>query len=175
MRQVVSLAFGAWLAASAAASAPPRPPSFLDPTPAQATLETLHLEARAAGPARVAADGRGTVAIDVVPKARMQVYAADAHGYVPLTLKLAPPALVVAGKVTYPAAETAVFPPTGETSRVYMRPFRVTATFTLTDEARKMLAATGTLSGLAALRYQACDDRVCYRPASGTVPFVIAR
>lgn len=159
----------------AAAGAQPRQPAFLEGVAAGPTLETMHLEARAEGPVRIAADGRGTVAIAVVPKAGMHVYAADAEGYVPLTLKLAPPAVLIPGKVTYPAAETSVFPPTGESSRVYTRPFRVTYTFGLTPDARKTLATSGSLSGTAMLRYQACDDRVCYRTASGTVSFAMTR
>ena len=41
--------------------------------------------------------------------------------------------------------------------------------------ARRTLAGTGTVSASAVLRYQACDDRVCYRPTSGTLSFAIAR
>ena len=50
---------------------------------------------------------------------------------------------VTPGKVTYPAAETYVFPPTGETSRVYMKPFKVTQAIVLGPEARKTLATEG--------------------------------
>lgn len=152
-----------------------RQPAFLDQASTEPTLETVHLRARADGPARVGVDGRGTVTIAVVPKAQMHVYAADAEGYVPLTLKLTPAAVVTPGKVSYPTAEISVFPPTGETSRVYTKPFTVTYTFGLTAGARATLAATGTLAARAVLRYQACDDRVCYRPTSGTFPFDIVR
>lgn len=174
MHRVLLVALAALLAAGAP-GAQTRQPGFLAEASAEPRLETLHLEARAEGPARLSPDGRGTVTIAVVPKARMHVYAADAEGYVPLTVKLAPPAVMTPGKVTYPAAETYVFPPTGETSRVYMKPFKVTYTFSLTPDARRTLAASGTLSGTAMLRYQACDDRVCYRPTAGTLSFEILR
>lgn len=174
MRVTCAVALTVVLSA-AAAGAQPRQPAFLEPAAAGPKLQTLHLEARVDGPVRVGADGRGSVTLAVVPRAGMHVYAADAEGYVPFTLKLTPPAVLTAGKVSYPAAEISVFPPTGETSRVYTRPFAVTVTFGLTADARRTLAATGTLSATAALRYQACDDRVCYRPTSGTVTFAIEK
>ena len=66
-------------------------------------------------------------------------------------------------------------PPTGESSRVYVKPFRVTQAFVLTPAARRTLAAQGSVPGVAQLRYQACDDRVCYRPATGTLTFTIVK
>jgi hypothetical protein len=153
----------------------PRTPSFLDEDGDPAKLETLHLEARVEGAVRVGADGRGVLTLSVAPKAKMHVYAADAEGYVPFSLRVEPETTVVSGRVTYPAAEMYVFPPTGESSRVYMKPFKVAQTFVLTPAARRTLAATGTVRGVARLRYQACDDAVCYRPATGTLAFEMVR
>jgi Disulphide bond corrector protein DsbC len=155
--------------------AQPRPPSFLADAPLNPRLETLHLEAQADAPVRIGADGRGTVTVVVTPKPRMHVYAADADGYVPFTMKVEAVSAVAPGKVTYPAAETYVFPPTGETSRVYMKPFKVTQAIVLGPEARKTLATEGRVNGVVTLRYQACDDTVCYRPNTGRFGFDITR
>lgn len=163
------------LLASVSLEAQPKPPSFLADAPLDSRVGTLHLEAQAEGPARIGADGRGTVTVVVTPKPRMHVYAADADGYVPFTMKVEPVNAVTPGKVTYPAAETYVFPPTGETSRVYMKPFRVTQPIVLGPEARKALAADGRLDGVVTLRYQACDDTVCYRPTTGRFAFEMVR
>lgn len=163
------------LLVAAVASAQPRPPSFLsDPAPTP-RLETPHLQAQADGPARVGPDGRAVITIVVTPKAKMHVYAADVEGYVPLTMTVEPASWLVAGKATYPSAETYVFPPTGETSRAYITPFRVTQAFALTAAARRTLATRGSLTGVASLRYQACDDTVCYRPTTGSLAFDITR
>lgn len=159
---------------SAVVSAQPRVPPFLDAAPLDPTLVTAHLQAEASGPVRIGTDGRGTVTVVVTPKARMHVYASDVEGaYVPFTFKVAGPPSVTAGKVSYPAAETYVFPPTGETSKVYTRPFEVKQAVTLSAEARKMLEAGKTITGVGSVRYQACDDKVCYRPASGSFVFEI--
>jgi hypothetical protein len=152
-----------------------RAPTFLAEDGDAAKLDTLHLQARIDGEVHVGDDGRGVVTLSVAPKAKMHVYAADAEGYVPFTLRVEPPAAVTPGRVTYPTAELSVFPPTGESSRVYSKPFKVTQAFVLTPAARKTLAASGTVQGVAQLRYQACDDHVCYRPATGTLSFEIVR
>jgi hypothetical protein len=156
-------------------SAQPRRPSFMDAMPLDATLETPHLQAQARGPVRIGADGRGTMTVVVTPRPRMHVYAADVEGYAPFSLKLEGPASLTPGKVTYPAAETYVFPPTGETSRVYMRPFEVTQAVTLTADGRKALAPGARVNGVATLRYQACDDTVCYRVTTGAFVVEIIR
>ncbi len=161
------------LLSSVTLGAQPKPPSFLADAPLDSRLVTRHLEAEAEVPVRIGADGRGTVTVVVTPKPGMHVYAADAEGYVPFTMKVEPLAAVTPGKVTYPAAETYVFPPTGETSRVYMKPFRAAQAIVLGPEARKTLAAEGRLNGVATLRYQACDDTVCYRPTTGRFAFEI--
>jgi len=49
-----------------------------------------------------------------------------------------------------------------------MRPFRLRRDLTLlaTPEGQKLLAALTTVTITGALDYQACDDKVCFNPAS---------
>jgi hypothetical protein len=162
------------LAGTATAGAQTRTPDFLEAEASKGRVETLHLQAHVAG-GGLGADGRGHVELGVTPKAKMHIYAADVTGYLPFTVKVAPAAVVTPGKVTYPLAETYAFPPTGESSRVYLTPFTVTQAFVLTPEARRTVAAGGTITAVATLRYQACDDRVCYRPVTATLSFDITR
>lgn len=172
---MVRLALALVFASGLPLHAQPRTPSFLADPPATVRLDTLHLQAQVDGPVRAGADGRATVAVRVTPKTKMHVYAPDVQGYVPFTLAVqAAPGLTM-GKVTYPPSETYVFPPTGESSRAYMRPFVVTQVLTISGEARQKLAAGGRIDGAVTVRYQACDDRVCYRPTSGTLAFEIVR
>ena len=78
------------LLSSVTLDAQPKPPSFLADAPLNPRLGTLHLEAQADAPVRIGADGRGTVTVIVTPKPKMHVYAADADGYVPFTMKVEP-------------------------------------------------------------------------------------
>jgi hypothetical protein len=160
--------------AGAIVHAQPSGPAFLaDASPSR--LDTRHLQAQADGPVRVAADGRAVVTVVVTPKAKMHVYAADVEGYVPFTAKVDPLEGVTAGKVTYPPSEIYVFPPTGESSRAYMKPFKVTQSLTVGPEVRKAIADGRTVTASVTVRYQACDDTVCYRPTTGTVGFEFGR
>jgi len=151
-----------------------RPALVLEDAPG-ARAETHHLVATAQGPVRVGADGRAVLLVSVSPNARMHVYAADVRGYVPFTLTVEPTAGVTAGRVAYPKAETYVFAPTGESSKVYMRPFTVTQLVTLTPALRGRLASGATVDLVLALRYQACDDTVCYRPDSARLAVSLTR
>jgi hypothetical protein len=161
------------LLVASVASAQTKPPAFLSGAALEARLETPHLRAQADGPARVGPDGRAVVTIVVTPKARMHVYSADVEGYVPFTMTVEPTSVLVAGKVTYPEPETYVFPPTGEASRAYIKPFKVRHAFTLTADGRRTLATRGSLPGVVSIRYQACDDTVCYRPTAGRFVFEV--
>lgn len=170
MRRLAALCLAALaLAGAGLASGQTKPPAFLDAAPPTPRLQTPHLEAQAVGQVRVGTDGRGVVTVAVSPRAKMHVYAADVVGYVPFTLKVEPASVAIAGKATYPPAETYVFPPTGESSRVYMKPFTVTQHFALTPDARRTLAARGAMTATVSLRYQACDDTVCYRPLTASL------
>jgi hypothetical protein len=148
--------------------AQPGGPAFLAEAPPP-RLETRHLQAQADGPVRVAADGRAVITVLVTPKPKMHVYAADVEGYVPFTAKMDPLPGVTAGKVTYPPSEIYVFPPTGESSRAYMKPFKVTQALVVAPEVRKAMAEGRSVTASVTLRYQACDDSVCYRPTNGTL------
>ena len=151
-----------------------RRPSFLDEAPTRGRLETRHLQAAIDGPVRVAADGRAVVAVLVTPLPGMHVYSADVDGYVPFTLAVTAMPGLRAGTPAYPKAEIYVFPPTGESSRVYMAPFRASVPLTLSAELRRKVAAGGVTGGTVTLRYQACDEAVCYRPTTGTLAFDFA-
>ena len=160
--------------AGGTAQAQPRTPAFLDEAPA-ARVDTRHLQASIDGPVRLSDAGRAVVTLLVTPKPRMHVYAADVDGYVPFTVMAEPQPGVEAGKVTYPPSETYVFPPTGESSRVYMAPFRVTQALRVSSELRKKIVAGEAAGGVLVIRYQACDDAVCYRPTTETIAFDFAK
>jgi hypothetical protein len=151
-------------------------PAFMSGDRLEPTLVTPHLEAGAVSEVRVGADGRATLVVLVKPKPRMHIYSADVDGYMPFTLTMQPQRDMSVGKVAYPSSELYVFAPTGESSRAYMKPFKVTVPLAFGAESRaRTEGRTSGTPGVVTLRYQACDDAVCYRPTSGSFVFEIIR
>jgi hypothetical protein len=165
----------ALLLTATAVHAQPKAPGFLAEAPEAGRLDTRHLTAHVESPVTIGTDGRGVLTLVVTPKPKMHVYAADVEGYVPFTIRVEAMAGLTPGRPAYPPSETYVFPPTGEASRAYMKAFRVRLPLTLTPERRRRLEAGSSSSGALTIRYQACDDTVCYRPATGTLSFEMVR
>ena len=124
-----------------------------------------------ASDATVAPGERLTLRIDVTPNPGMHVYAPGQSGYIPVSLKLDPtPDVRVVHPMTFPAPGTYYFAPLKETVKVYEKPFRLLqdVTLALTPALRQRAAAGEQLRLTGFIEYQACDDKVCYRPQ--TVP-----
>jgi DsbC/DsbD-like thiol-disulfide interchange protein len=131
--------------------------------PAVKPIETAHLSIVAStSAAAVAAGGKIALQVDVTPKPGMHVYAPGQEGYIPIQLSLTADSAFTAAKAKYPAGEKYVMPALNETQLVYATPFRITDDVTL----KRASTATVTIKGT--VRYQACDDRICYLPK--TVP-----
>jgi len=110
------------------------------------------------------AGGRVSLVVDVVPKPKMHVYSPEQKDVVPISLKLDPGDFKTQPAVL-PKAEKYFFKPLNETQFVYSKPFRIVQPVTLGPAAAKRpVPLTGSL------RYQACDDAICYVPV--TVPLV---
>jgi DsbC/DsbD-like thiol-disulfide interchange protein len=133
--------------------------------PRAQVTETKHLTIT---PSVSQAGGRVSLIVDVVPKPKMHVYAPEQKDYIPISLTLAAADGVRAGQAQFPKAEKWFFEPLKETQLVYSKPFRITQPITLTKS-----SATVTINGT--LRYQACDDSICYLPQNVPVSWTIAR
>ena len=94
----------------------------------------------------------------------MHVYAPGQKTYIPISIRLAADPLVKAHAPLFPAAEQYFFKPLGETQLVYSKAFRIVQDVTLAGSADRYTSSTLTISGT--VRYQACDDRICYLPKS---------
>lgn len=140
-----------------------------------ARVETRHLVA-ATEPVRLPAHTRDplTLVLHVTPRAGMRVYAHDVTGYRPLTLDLDTVAGVTAERPVYPPSAWYVFPPTLERSRVYQAPVTLRQTVALTPPALQRLGGTEGPAWTGTIRYQACDDTLCYRPAEARVGWYVA-
>ena len=130
-----------------------------------APIETAHLTV-ALSAAAVTAGGKTTLFLDVTPKPKMHVYSPGQEGYIAIALTLDTDPGVVAAKAKYPAGEKYVMPALNETILVYGKPFRITQAVTIRPS-----AGPKTIKG--SLRYQACDDQICYLPKTVSVEWTI--
>jgi DsbC/DsbD-like thiol-disulfide interchange protein len=147
-------------------------PEWLDEAPTS-RVSTMHLLAETDpldGP--VPADGRVTLVLRVTPRPGMRIYAHDATGYVPFTLRLDPTAGAAVDRPAYPVSTWYEFPPTRERSRVYQGPVTIRQRVLLSPAGRRRLAAGDGPVAIATLRYQACDDRLCYRPTDARIAWL---
>ena len=129
------------------------------------TAETRHLTLATSTtpPTVTAAKQRVVLNVDVALKPKMHVYAPDQpkdQDYMPIVLAVAPDgAYQLLEKPRYPPSEKLFFAPLKETQHVYSKSFRVAQPIVVTaDVGREPLTITGTV------RYQACDDAICYVP-----------
>jgi hypothetical protein len=104
------------------------------------------------------------------------VYTPEQKEQIPISLSLAIEDEFRAHPIKFPKSEKYFFEPLGETQLVYSKPFRlvqdVTVALTPAMAARAREAgATLTITGT--LRYQACDDKVCYLPKELPVSWTI--
>ena len=109
-----------------------------------------------------------SLVLDIVPAARVHVYAPGASGYRPIvvTVKLQPG--LVVRDAHFPKPEDYFFKPLNEHVPVYQKAFRIVQDVML-DSSRDASAILRDLKSMtiaATLNYQACDDRVCFNPQS---------
>jgi len=135
-----------------------------------APQETAHLKiSTSATPQTAKPGGKVALAVDVTPKPRMHVYAPGQDGYIAITLQIDPqPAFSTTGKPKYPEPEKLVMPALNESQLVYDKPFRITQDVTL---ASKPGSAPLTIKG--SIRYQACNDKICFLPTTVPVTWTI--
>ena len=135
-----------------------------------APQETAHLTiSTSATPEAANAGAKITLAADVTPKPGMHVYAPGQDGFISVALTVDPgPAYATTGKAKYPEPERIVIPEINESQLVYNKPFRITQDITL---AQKSGAAPLTIKG--AIRYQACNDKICFLPTTVPVTWTI--
>lgn len=106
---------------------------------------------------------------DIVPNPGIHVYAPGAKGYLPIALTIPSKKEFRVDKTVYPQSETLFFAPSSETVVVYQKPFRLARPVTLAGSVKS--GATITVAGT--LDYQACDDKVCFVPASVPVSWTV--
>jgi hypothetical protein len=139
------------------------------PAPTLAHQATSHLTIDAsASESEVAPGSRVLLMLDIVPRRRMHVYAPGATGYRVIELAMSPAAGVTYQPVKYPPSEIYEFEPLQERVPAYQKPFQLVQPVLLdgSREGAERLRKAKTLLIKGMLSYQACDDRICFAPAS---------
>ena len=139
------------------------------PPPANAVVETSHLTVTTS--AGTAAGTRLPLYVDIALKPKMHVYAPGEKDAIPVTLTLTPDETIKVSPADFPAPEKYYFEPIKLTQLVYSKPFRITQLVTVAAPASRSAGATRVVKGV--LRYQACDDKVCYVPKSVPVSWTL--
>jgi DsbC/DsbD-like thiol-disulfide interchange protein len=141
-------------------------------------ITTRHLSVSTSTSATaVAPGGRVSLQVEITPKAKMHVYAPGQPDVIPISLTLTPGDAAAAQPVQFPQPEKREFKELGETHLVYSRPFRLVQDVTI-PASRNLVKRAGsreasvTVKGV--LKYQACDDTICYAPVSVPITWTLA-
>ncbi len=123
----------------------------------------------------VAPGTRFSIVLDVVPGPKMHVYAPGVgSGYRPISLDIEPRPGLRVSSAQFPASEVYVFPPLNERVQVYQKPFRIVQDLVV-DFAPQAVASLGeSVAVKGTLRYQACDDAICYNPQTVPLTWTVA-
>ncbi len=138
----------------------------------QTAAEGKHLRVSAsASNGRVRSGQRISLALDVQLGPRLHTYAPGVTSdYIPIEWSIKESPAIMVRAATYPPAKMLRLEAIGETAPVYEGAFRLVRDVTIARDAavRPLLDAEGKLTIEGALKYQACDDKICYPPE--TVP-----
>ena len=144
--------------------------------PAPLRSDTMHLTMMTSIRATDVTPGTGvSLAFDITPKKLMHVYAPGKHDYQVIGVKLDAQPWMRVPPTTYPPSEIYHFKELDEKVETYSKPVTLVQDVAIlaTPEAKKLLAASPTVTITGRLEYQACDDRVCYAPKRVPVSFTL--
>jgi AhpC/TSA family/Disulphide bond corrector protein DsbC len=119
----------------------------------------------------VAPGSRVTLAAEIELPPGVHVYSPGVKGYRPIQLELQPRSGIELSQVTYPNSEILYLEAIQEHVPVFEGKFRITQDVIVTssktgDVVRSLVSAQKTISITGELKYQACDETICYPPTS---------
>lgn len=141
----------------------------IEPAVAHETRRGKHLSVSTSSSApSVRANLKFELILDVTLDPKMHVYAPGVEGYIPVAWSMAESPMWKAAAPQFPASKMLHLAAIDETVPVFENYFRLTREVTIADEKtlRPLVAADGKITIDGSLRYQACDDRMCYLPES---------
>lgn len=139
----------------------------LIPASAKTEVEGRQLKLTATASNSIVATGqRVALVLEIDLKPNMHVYAPGVEGYIAIDWKMKESDAAVVHEVSYPPSVKLHLPAIDETVPVYRGHFRLTRDINIGPDAkvRATLDSSGNFVVEGTLRYQACDDRVCYVP-----------
>lgn len=109
---------------------------------------------------------RVALVLDLQLKPGMHVYAPGVQGYIPIDWKIKESDVAAAHEATFPKPEILFLKAIDERVPVFKDHVRVVRDITFGPDPKVKAAASadGTFAVEGTLRYQACDDRLCYLP-----------
>ncbi len=135
---------------------------------ALATPPRQHIKtSTTASPSRAAAGSTITLFVDVTPDPGIHVYAPGAKDYQPIAIALDAQQALAVKRIVFPQSERMIFD--GEPVPVFQKPFRVQIAVAIAPR----VAAGTKLTATGRVDYQACDDKVCFIPASLPVSWTV--
>jgi peroxiredoxin len=116
----------------------------------------------------IAPGNRFSIALDVQPHNGIHLYAPGAKGYRVIGLTIAPQPFVRTVPLKYPRSRIYFFKPLNERVPVFDKPFTLVQEIILegTPQAQASFRGRDSVTIGGTLEYQACDDTICYNPAS---------
>ena len=137
------------------------------PDQAKSDVEGKQLKLTASASNAVVTVGqRVGLALDIELKPNMHVYAPSVQGYIPIEWEMKESGADAVHEVSFPKYEILNLPAINETVPVFTGRFRLTRDVTIgdADKIKPMLDRSGRFTLEGVLKYQACDDRICYIP-----------
>jgi hypothetical protein len=113
---------------------------------------------------------RFTLVADFQLQPKMHVYAPSVQGYIPIRFEIEPSPYFTVHETEYPPSEDLYLPAIKETVPVFQGSYQVRQDITMlgNDILDPVLKGNREIKIRGRLRYQACDDKICYLPQ--TVP-----
>jgi AhpC/TSA family/Disulphide bond corrector protein DsbC len=132
-------------------------------------IEAPHLQLSLGQSDRVAVPGnRISLIAEIQLPPDVHVYAPEVKGYKPIVLSVQPSPEIVPASLTYPRSKILYLEAIQEHVPVYEGKFRIIQEITVnrSQEFIRSLGPGKTIAVTGELKYQACDKRICYIPAS---------
>ena len=127
------------------------------------TKQTKQLQVSSSATTETVAPGQHVaLTLDIDLKPKMHVYAPGVEHYIPIDWQITDSDAAKAEAVKWPKAETLYLEAIDEKVPVYTGSFHLVRNIVFSPAAKQ----TGEITIHGVLKYQACDDKMCFIPAS---------
>jgi DsbC/DsbD-like thiol-disulfide interchange protein len=136
---------------------------------ASTTKETKQLVVSSSASAETIATGQHVaLVLDIVLKPKMHVYAPGVENYIPIDWQITESDAAKTEAVKWPKSQSLYLQAIDETVPVYTGSFRIMRDIVFAPDAKlkSLVNEKGEITIHGTLKYQACDDRMCFIPAS---------